>query len=152
MTIAGKMLLGVALLMSAPLAAADHALLPAWMTGAWIEAKGESWTEEYWKPPRGGLMIGAGRNGKGKELLGWEATRIAIDKGGKIAFIASPDGGAPTTFTLESADAGSISFTNPTHDYPQRVRYWRDGEALLAEISLIDGSKAMRWRYRPMGE
>lgn len=152
MNSARRILLGLALLLPAPLTAQQQNGLPAWMTGAWIEAKGEIWTEEYWTPPRGGLMIGAGRNGKGEELLGWEATRIAIDKTGKLAFIAMPEGGAATTFAMEKSDASSISFANPAHDYPQRVRYWREGEALLAEISLIDGSKAMRWRYRPMGQ
>ncbi len=147
-----KILLGLALLLPAPLATQQPDSLPDWMTGAWIETRDDSWTEEYWTPPRGGLMIGAGRNGKGKELLGWEATRIAVDKTGKIAFIAMPEGGAPTSFALERSDASSISFANPTHDYPQRVRYWREGDALLAEISLIDGSKAIRWKYRPMGQ
>ncbi len=147
-----KMLLGIAMLLPAPLAAERQDTLPGWMTGAWTETRGESWTEEYWTPPRGGLMIGAGRNGKGKELLGWEATRIAIDKAGKIAFIAMPNGGLAVTFAIEKSDPGSISFTNPAHDYPQRVRYWREGDALLAEISLIDGGKPMRWRYKPMGQ
>ncbi len=145
-----RMLLGLTFLLSVPLTAESPATLPSWMTGAWIESKGESWTEEYWTPPRGGLMIGAGRNGKGKQLLGWEATRIAIDDAGKIAFIASPNGGATTVFPLEAADTNSISFANPAHDYPQRVRYWREGDALLAEISLLDGGKPMRWRYRSM--
>jgi hypothetical protein len=41
-----------------------------------------------------------------------------------------------------------VRFEDRSHDYPQRVRYWRDGEALLAEISMLDGTKAMRWRFR----
>ena len=152
MKIIGQILFSLPLLFAAPLAAEQRNNLPGWMTGAWIETRGESWTEEYWTPPRGGLMIGAGRNGKGKELLGWETTRIAVDKTGKIAFIAMPEGGAATTFAMEANDASSISFTNPAHDYPQRVRYWREGDARLAEISRMDGSKPMRWQYRPMGQ
>jgi hypothetical protein len=144
-------LLSLALMLPAPLTAQPSSGLPGWMTGAWSETKGESWTEEYWTPPRGGLMIGAGRNGKGKALLGWEATRIEIDQMGKIVFVALPNGGPATSFALENSDAQSISFTNPAHDYPQRVRYWRDGEKLMAETSLLDGGKAMRWQYRPMG-
>jgi len=41
-------------------------------------------------------------------------------------------------------------FENRDHDYPQRIRYWREGEVLMAEISLADGSKPMRWRYLPV--
>jgi hypothetical protein len=39
-------------------------------------------------------------------------------------------------------------FANPAHDYPQRIRYWLEGNALNAEISRIDGSKTVRWTYR----
>lgn len=146
-----KLLLSLTLILPSPLAAARSADLPGWMAGAWSETRGESWTEEYWTPPRGGLMIGAARNGKGKTLTGWEATRIEIDKAGSIAFVALPNGGTATRFVLETSDAKSISFTNAAHDYPQRVRYWREGDRLMAETSLIDGSKAMRWQYAPMG-
>lgn len=150
--IAGKLLLSLALVLSWPLAAQTIAELPGWMTGAWIETNGENWAEEYWTPPKGGLMIGAGRTGRGKDLLHWEATRIEIDKDGTIAFIAMPNGGAPVRFNMEKNDANSISFVSPAHDYPQRVRYWREGDALLAETSRSDGSNAQRWRYRGMGQ
>ena len=45
-----------------------------------------------------------------------------------------------------------MTFVNPGHDYPQRVRYWREGGALKAEISLIDGSNAMQFTFARMGE
>ena len=44
----------------------------------------------------------------------------------------------------------AIEFANPANDYPQRIRYWRQGKLLMAEISQIDGSKAVRWNYRPV--
>lgn len=62
-----------------------------------------------------------------------------------------PNGDAPVEFALVRQDARSIEFANPAHDYPQRIRYWREGEALHAEISLLDGSRANRWSYAPMG-
>ena len=37
--------------------------LPGWMTGAWASQDGERWSDEYWTPPRGGIMIGAARIG-----------------------------------------------------------------------------------------
>ena len=150
--IAGKLLLSLTLVFPWPLAAQAIAELPVWMTGAWIETNGESWAEEYWTPPKGGLMIGAGRTGKGKDLLHWEATRIEIAKDGTIAFVAMPEGGAPVRFIMERSDASSISFVSPGHDYPQRIRYWREGAALLAETSRTDGGNAQRWRYHAMGQ
>lgn len=46
---------------------------------------------------------------------------------------------------------GEIVFADPAHDYPQRIRYWRDGAMLRAEISKMDGSRVNRWAYVPMG-
>ena len=43
-----------------------------------------------------------------------------------------------------------IEFTNPAHDYPQRIRYWREGDKLIAEIALIDGKRAVSWTYEPV--
>lgn len=133
------------------MAAADIPL-PGWMAGAWIQADGDAWAEEYWTPARGGLMIGAARTGKGSRLESWEATRIQTDDSGAMSFVASPNGGAPIRFPLVSANRTEIIFANPGHDYPQRIRYWLDGKLLRAEISLADGSRPMRWTYRPMAE
>lgn len=149
------MALSTALLSGVPSAAiaqqAASAPLPAWLAGAWREVKGDRWTEEYWTPPRGGIMIGAGRSGRGEVLSSWEATRIQIGKDGSIAFHASPEGGAAVAFPMVSQGANEVTFANPAHDYPQRIRYWREGAVLHAETALMDGSKAMRWAYRAMG-
>lgn len=131
--------------------AAAPAPLPAWLTGAWALKNGEEWGDEYWTPPRGGIMIGAARMGKGDKLIVWESTRIAYDEDGKLAFWAMPRGVPATKFCATRQAATSVTFDNAAHDYPQRVRYWREGKMLKAEISLIDGSKAFRFDYLPMG-
>lgn len=125
--------------------------MPGWMAGAWIETTADRWAEEYWTGPRGGLMIGAGRSGKGDVLRSWEATRITTIANGGLIFWGSPQGAPPVAFAMVSMTASEIIFANAKHDYPQRIRYWREGAGLNVEISLIDGSKPMRWRYRPMG-
>ena len=60
--------------------------------------------------------------------------------------------GTPVEFAMTGQTAESIQFSNPAHDYPQRIRYWRDGKTLNAEIALIDGSRAVQWSYSPMGQ
>jgi hypothetical protein len=124
---------------------------PQWMAGAWIETKGDQWSDEFWTPMRGGVMIGSARIGKGEKLEMWEATRIERGEDGKLTFWASPRGVAPSPFPMVAQSSTMIEFANPAHDYPQRIRYWRAGNSLNAEISLIDGSKAWRWSYQPMG-
>ena len=80
-----------------------------------------------------------------------EPMRIAGDAGA-LVFHAEPPGQTPTDFQTAKLDTASqsVEFVNIAHDYPQRIRYWREGELLMAEISLADGSKPMRWRYRRM--
>lgn len=124
---------------------------PNWMAGAWIETKGDSWTDEFWTPMRGGIMIGAGRSGKGETLSSWESTRIERGADGALTFWGAPRGGKPVPFRITSSATTEIVFANPAHDYPQRIRYWREGRLLNAQISLADGSKAMRWTYSAMG-
>ncbi len=54
-------------------------------------------------------------------------------------------------FTAAEDEGDSVTFVNPANDYPQRIRYWREGEKLKAEISLEDGSNAMDWTFTRMG-
>lgn len=135
--------------------AADAADLPHWMAGCWEQRSGERWTEECWSAPRAGIMLGSSRGGTGEVLALWEAMQIvrvdtddpALDK---LQFWASPNGAKRTMFAwVPSAEPG-VTFVNLSNDYPQRIRYWREGEELAAEISLADGSKPNRWRYKPM--
>jgi Domain of unknown function (DUF6265) len=126
---------------------------PDWMAGCWSQdslspAGAPKWTEECWMAPRGGVMLGAGRAGSGDRLTEWEATQIIPGPDGKLVYWASPDGGARIGFTEVSRGPTEIVFANATHDYPQRIRYRREGDRLLAEISLADGSKAVRWDYK----
>jgi hypothetical protein len=125
--------------------------LPGWIAGDWVQAQGASWTEEAWLPPRAGTMIGVGRAGSGERLKSWEVMRIEHDTSGKLTFYAAPRGGPAVGFPMVSSSPTEIVFANPAHDFPQRVRYWRDKATLGAEVSLLDGSRAIRWTYHRRG-
>lgn len=119
-----------------------------WLSGAWAERRPDgSWTEEYWTPPRGELMIGAGLAGRGDAVRHFEHMRIIKDGAGVIAFVGMPNGGKGVRFPLVQMSADEIVFENPAHDFPQRVRYRRDGAKIVASVSLIDGSEEQRWVY-----
>ena len=122
--------------------------LPGWMAGCWIEQKEAAWTEECWTSARGGVMIGSGRSGAGDRVKSWEAMQILREPAG-LAFYGAPGGVGRTRFAAR-ADGQGVTFVNAGHDYPQRIRYWREGDALLAEASLADGSRAKRWRFKRM--
>lgn len=142
---------GTAMLCTA--AADENPVLPEWMAGCWEQRTGDRWTEECWMAPRGGIMLGASRAGAGDRLKEWEATQIVLDQPNgdgpviRMAYRAAPGGGPATVFAWSASKEPGVTFVNAAHDYPQRIRYWRDGEFLIAEISLADGSKPMRWRY-----
>lgn len=129
-------------------AAPPSAELPGWLAGCWEQVDGEKWADECWTRPRGGILIGSGRSGHGATLKSWEAMQIVSASDGKVTFWASPNGAARVGFPLVSQGASEIVFANPAHDYPQRVRYWREGELLKAEIALADGSKAIVYTFK----
>ena len=131
-------------------AQAQETTLPAWMAGCWEMRDGERWAEECWTIPRGGMMIGSGRTGSGDTVRSFELMRIERAEGGALTFLAAPGGQGWTPFTAATGTEG-VTFVNTTNDYPQRVRYWRDGELLKAEISLAGGEQAMSWTFAPMG-
>ncbi len=138
---------------AAPVPVAETAVqFPDWMAGSWIEEKGAAWSEEYWTAARGGIMLGVARNGTGTRLAMWEATQIRLNKDGKLAFYAMPRGAPASEFPVVSQSGTAIIFENKAHDYPQRIRYWRDGALLKAEISLADGSKAHGWTMQRIKE
>jgi hypothetical protein len=147
----GVSMIAAALMMAmgAPALAAD---LPDWLTGEWQQERGDRWSEEVWTLPRGGTMIGVGRMGRGESLGSWEVMRIVRAGDGSLAFHAAPEGGAETVFPVVEQGVRDITFANPDHDYPQRIRYWREGRLLMAETSKMDGSGAQNWTYAPAGQ
>ncbi|MDP5277367.1 DUF6265 family protein [Sphingomonas sp. DG1-23] len=120
-----------------------------WLAGHWCaEPKSGKVTCEDWGPLDKGVMRGTGTTRTGERVTTNEAMRITVDESGMV-FHAEPANQQPADFRAVKIDAKarSVTFEDATHDYPQRVRYWREGETLLAEISLADGSKAMRWLF-----
>lgn len=119
-----------------------------WISGAWIsESKGE-WVEELWTAPRGGVLLGTNKSGKGGRTTGYEFMRIAADAQGTISFWASPGGEKPVPFKLVSSGASGAIFENSANDYPTRVAYMRSGDILVATISGLNGTRPMTWTFR----
>jgi len=145
-----SIMLAALMLGGAPLAQAAD--LPEWLTGEWQQERGDRWTEELWSLPRGGVMIGMGRSGRGESLQSWELMRIVRAADGTLTLHAAPEGGKETIFPVLEQGVRDISFANPDHDYPQRIRYWREGRLLMAETAMMDGSNAQNWTYAPAGQ
>jgi hypothetical protein len=140
--------------MAAAPAAAEPAAsatgLPAWLAGGWAsqEADGK-WSEEWWTTARAGVMFGAGRSGSGARLDGWEQTRIEFVDG-RLRFCARPKGEEGACFVATRITASEVVFENPSHDFPTRIAYRKEGADLVAEISGAGGSHPQRWRFKRM--
>lgn len=145
------------LLLPGPAAAATPGpVLPAWMAGCWETKAGSRFTVECWSLPDGATMHGESRSGIGEKADEHEKMEIVHAETDDPAIPwmtlwATPSGGKRTRFDWIPSPHRGLTFVNASHDYPQRVRYWREGKYLMAEIALVDGSKARRWRYSARG-
>ena len=128
----------------------DLGSMPGWLAGQWQMEDGAAWAEQQWMAPRGQEMLGIGREGFGPTLEAWEAMRIAVKPGGALTLFIQSKGAPATEFALSAASDDAIEFTNPTHAFPQRIRFWRQGQLLMTEQSKMDGSDSISWHYRPV--
>ena len=137
----------IGLMLVLPGAAPAAGGLPDWLAGRWCTAEGgPTRTCEQWQPAAGGMMLGTSQTVKGGKTVAFEFLRIGLD-GDTAVYLPQPGGKPPVPFRAV-AGAEGITFVNAAHDYPQRIRYWREGKLLMAETSLADGSNANRWSYR----
>lgn len=106
-----------------------------WMAGCWEgRLAGGSRYEEVWLAPRGGIMLGVSRTLREGSAAGHEFLRIA-EEDGALVYLADPSGQTPTRFTATEVRDGTVTFANPEHDFPQRIRYRLEApDRLLARI------------------
>lgn len=139
----------LALLLTAQSAPRAHVSDLSWMSGRWVATTNGRWTEEHWSAPRAGTMMGYSWSGEGETIREYEYLRLQAGEDDEIVYLAQPNGGAVSTgFYLARSEGTSATFENPTHDFPQRINYARDGNTMVATISAMDGSNAMSWTYR----
>jgi hypothetical protein len=137
-----------------PLAAAAEGRRPGvadldWMAGSWASKESGKLSEEHWTGPAGGMMLGVHRDLEGTKAA-FEFLRIE-ESGGKVTYLASPQGRPATPFELVESSKERAVFANPEHDFPQRILYWREGDSLCAAVEgPIDGETVSeRWCWSP---
>lgn len=145
-----KRILGaaLALLLTAQSAPRTEMSDLAWMSGRWLAGDNGRWTEEVWSGPRGGTLMGFSWTGEGTSISQYEYLRVQTDEDGEPMYLASPGGGAAVPFYLVRSEGTSATFENREHDFPQLIRYVRDGDTMTATVSAIDGSNAISWTFR----
>jgi hypothetical protein len=105
-----------------------------WMAGCWERKANNLVVTEQWSFPRAKMMLGVGQTTRGDSTIEYEHTRI-FERNGMLVYSAQPSGQAPAEFVADSVSGSSIIFSNPAHDFPQRVIYRRLGpDSLLGRV------------------
>jgi hypothetical protein len=113
----------------------------AWLAGCWELRQGDRVTHESWMPPLGGLMLGASRTVARDSVREYEQLRID-QSGERLVYTARPSGQAEASFTSTLLDDSGVTFSNPQHDFPQRITYRRRGaDSVVARIEGDMGGK-----------
>ncbi|HVD94419.1 MAG TPA: DUF6265 family protein [Vicinamibacterales bacterium] len=126
--------------------AAPSAKDVAWMSGCWDSTRNGRHVIEYWMPPEGGTLLGVSRTVANGKTTEWEFLMVREgDKG--IEYVAKPSGQAEAVFVSTRVSPTEVVFENPTHDFPQRIIYKRDGDALIASIEGTRNGRLRRIDY-----
>ena len=112
-----------------------------WLAGCWElrPAPGLS-IEEQWTKPAGNTLLGMGRTIKGGKTVFTEFLRISVVNG-RLTYTARIGTKGVTEFPLLRMTADEIIFENPTHDFPQRILYRKNGPNIKARIEGVDKGK-----------
>ena len=119
----------------------------SWMAGYWLDCSNGREASETWSDPRAGLMAGhAVTVSRGR--ASFEMSHIGPTPQG-FAYVAQPGGAPPTVFVLAESGPARAVFANAENDFPTRVIYQREGDALTARIEGEIGGQArsMEWNF-----
>ncbi|HUP29636.1 MAG TPA: DUF6265 family protein [Usitatibacter sp.] len=119
-----------------------------WLAGTWTQASASGTVTESWLGPANGLMVAVNLTTTPGGRNSFEFLRIA-DTADSFSYHASPGGRPPVEFPLKELGTRRVVFENAAHDFPQRILYWRDGEALVARVegTLRGSPRHEEWRF-----
>ena len=107
----------------------------SWLSGCWTNPKGEAGSGEYWQPLAGETMLGIGRTVRNGKTVQYEYLRLHTDEQDRVVYTATPSRQRETAFVATQVTDRAAVFENPTHDFPQKITYTREGdEGMLVRI------------------
>lgn len=129
-----------------------------WLLGTWVARNDDGRVaEERWQRQSDDAFTGTSsiRERDNGALIHDESLRLEQRDDG-IYYVASPADQSTAAFKLVQSSGDNHSrrwaatFENLEHDFPQRIRYEREGEVLRAVVESADGSKRLSfiWRRR----
>ena len=112
-------------LMAPALASAEAVTVAdlSWLTGCWAFERDGKRYEEVWLKPMPDGAQGMARTTRDGKTLSSEFTRLTINAGGEIHYVANPSGQKEAAFLLMKLVGTKAEFGNPAHDFPQKIVY-----------------------------
>ncbi len=108
-----------------------------WLAGCWVTP--DSSALEVWVVDSDRSLAGFGVAINDNKVGFYEILSIKQSEDGSWIYTAHPSGQASASFQAVQFSKNSVVFANPDHDYPQEIRYRREGDRLNATISLVGG-------------
>jgi hypothetical protein len=109
-----------------------------WLAGKWHHKTVIGTMYEHWRIVNDSTMAGTSGLMKKKDTSVWET--ITIEQHGNELFyiptVKDQNDGKPVPFKLVEATGGTFIFSNPQHDFPDKITYTQKSPtSLLAKIS-----------------
>ena len=113
----------------------------AWMAGCWSTPDGNS--VEVWRVD-GDDLLGFAVTVEAGRVRFYETLSIRHGKNGYV-YRAWPSKQRGTSFAADRIEPTAARFVNAEHDYPQAIEYRLAGDRLVADISMLDGTRERRF-------
>jgi hypothetical protein len=107
----------------------------AWLVGCWVTP--DKSAQEVWVADGDRSLAGFGVTISESAVAFYEVLSIKQSDDGTWTYTAHPSGQESASFVVVEMREKSVVFANPKHDYPQEIRYSRDGNQLYATVSLL---------------
>ncbi len=133
-----------------PIVAAPDPLAREWdlaerLLGDWVDSTSSDTflVHESWKAINDSTLDGRGQVMAGQDTVFIELLKLER-RGGTLIYSALPGGqstGTWTSFQGTVSSGDTLLFENPTHDFPQRIRYHVEGAGWHASASGTENDK-----------
>lgn len=112
--------------------------LASWLLGTWESETQKGSLYESWQQQDKGLLLGKSYFLKAGDTIMLETIKLTQLKDGLFYLpnVKNQNNGKEVVFKASSVTTDTLVFDNPTHDFPQKIGYYRlENDSLRAEIS-----------------
>lgn len=134
-----RILAGLTLISALALSSNHDSKQLSWLAGCWVST--DKSAQEVWVVDSDKSLIGFNVVFSDNKVGFYEVLSIKSNDDGSLVYTPHPFGQPSTVFAATEVGENTVVFTNPDHDYPQEIKYAREGNHLNATISLLGGDQ-----------